>query len=181
MMARIHDTIRDILHMMCRAAGLTCVKEPLGLLPDNVIERPADLYITRWSLKGSPQTNHSVDLTCPLADSKWDSISLATKSERATVVGATGVASEIAKCNNVGTVPEQRARGNNLTMAARCKQQNIHFWPVALEGDGVASPGFLSFINNVCDAAQKLKGANRSTFKASICQIIFATDGRVPR
>jgi hypothetical protein len=165
-MARIHDTIRDLLHMMARAAGLTSVREPRGLLPDCEDERPADWFITGWSVPGVEESKHALDLTCPLADSGWDNLILAVKTERAMVVGSAGVNSEYKKSAKVGSQAEQRARGNAESMEARCKQQQIHFWPVALEGDGVATESFMSYFNAVCDAAQRLKGANRSTFKA---------------
>ena len=45
-MTRIHDTIRDLLHLMARSAGLMSIREPNGLLPDCQIERPADWFIT---------------------------------------------------------------------------------------------------------------------------------------
>ena len=51
-------------------------------------------------------------------------------------------------------------------MVQRCKTNNIHFWPVALEGDGVATNNFLSFFNHVCDAARIIKGVNRANFKS---------------
>ena len=51
-------------------------------------------------------------------------------------------------------------------MLQRCKDRNIHFWPIALEGDGVPTSNFTSYINHVCDAAVKLKGANRASFKS---------------
>jgi hypothetical protein len=165
-MARIHDTIRDFFFMMVRAAGLTAVKEPLGLLPDNPDDKPADIYITGWKIPGIEETNHAMDFTCPLSESMWDSITLEVKKERATVVGAMGMDAENRKRDNVGTPTEQRARGNTSTMIVRCRDQNIHFWPVALEGDGVATNSLMSFFNNVCDAAHKLKDVNRSTFKA---------------
>ena len=152
--------------MMARAAGLTSVKEPLGLLPDSVEERPGDWYITGWKIKGVKESNHAMELTLPLTDSQWDNLIADVKAERATMVGSTGYHSETKKRQKVGTAGEQRARGNDHTMTERCQQQNIHFWPVALEGDGVPTENFLSYINHVCDAAQKLKGVNRGTFKS---------------
>ena len=168
-MARIHDTVRDLLHTMARAAGLTSVKEPLGLLPDCADERPGDWYITGWKIKGVKQSNHAMDLALPLTDSQWDNLIADVKAERASMVGTTGYHSEMKKRQKVGAEEEQRARGNDHTMTERCQQQNIHFWPVALEGDGVPTENFLSYINHVCDAAQKLKGVNRGTFKSYFC------------
>jgi hypothetical protein len=165
-MARIHDTLRDILFMMCKAAGLTVVKEPLGLLGDNADEKPGDIYITGWNIKGCQQTSHAIDCTFPLVDSDFKHLSVEQKLTRSTVVGATAREFEERKRSMIGTAAEQRARGNADTMEKRCKAQNIHFWPVAMEGDGVPSDNFLGFINHVSDAAQKLKEANRATFKA---------------
>ena len=51
-------------------------------------------------------------------------------------------------------------------MTQRCHGHEVNFWPVALEGDGVPTRGFSQFLNNVCDAAIDLKGANRASFKA---------------
>ena len=165
-MTRIHDTIRDLLHLMATAAGLASVKEPLGLLRDNPDERPADWYINGWKTKSSRHTKHAMDLTLPLSDSAWDSLTNAVKHERATMVGATGRRAELTKKEKVGSVGEQTARGNDDTMNDRCERENIHFWPVALEGDGVPSESFMAYINDVCDAAQTLTGANRTTFKS---------------
>jgi hypothetical protein len=165
-MGRIHDTIKDLLHLMGRCAGLTSVKEPLGLLSDCQLDRPADWLISGWYIKGIEETTHAMDLTLPLTDSGWASLSLAVQKERAKTVGVTGDRAEQRKRDDVGTVAEQRARGNSDTMFARCKQRNIHFWPVALEGDGVPTANFISYINHVCDAAVKLTGANRASFKA---------------
>ena len=88
------------------------------------------------------------------------------KRERAGVVGSTGKRAEQSKCENVGTLPEQRARGNSDSKSKRCKDRGIHFWPIALEGDSVPTESFISYINHVCDAAVKLTGANRASFKS---------------
>ena len=165
-MIRVHDTIRDLLHMMARSAGLTSIKEPLGLLLDNYLERPADWLIKGWNIPGVQETDHAMDLTLPLTDSGWVNLTEAVRKERAHTVGATGVSSEQKKRDCVGSAEDQRARGNSDTMFERCKYRNIHFWPVALEGDGVPTENFISYLNHVCDAAVKFKGANRGSFKS---------------
>ena len=141
-MPRVHDTIRNLLATMCKAAGLACVKEPTSLLPDNVNDRSGDLYITGERVKGIEQTNHAIDLTCPLADSQWSTLTIPKRTKRATVVGMAGMEAENRKLNDRGSAFEQRARGNTDNMAQRCQANNIHFWPVPLEGDGVASEIF---------------------------------------
>jgi hypothetical protein len=151
---------------MTRAAGLAPAKEPKRLLPDNPEERPGDLFFPGWNAPGREETRIAVDFTCPLADSSWSTLTEAQKTARANVVGTAGKAAEDRKAGNIGTEEEQQARGNSLTMRERCELQNIHFWPIALEGDGVPSESFMSFFNHVCDTAHKLKGVNRSTFKS---------------
>jgi hypothetical protein len=90
----------------------------------------------------------------------------AQRVHRAGTVGVAGLAGEVAKSANTGTVADRLHRGNALTMTERCNRHEVHFWPVGLEGDGVPTRGFLHFITNVCDAAKDLKGANRASFKA---------------
>ena len=165
-MGRIHDSIRDLLHTMSRAAGLTSVREPGGLLSDCVFDRPGDWFVSGWHIKGVRETKHAIDLTLPLTDSGWATLSLEVQREHAGVVGSTGKHAEQKKRDNIGTLQEQRARGNSDTMMQRCKDRNIHFWPIALEGDGVPSENFISYINHVCDAAVRLTGANRASFKS---------------
>ena len=64
-----------------------------------------------------------------------------------------------------GDRADQEARGNNYSMLERCRRQNIHFWPVAIENDGCATGSFLAFFNNVCNAAKDLTDQNPSAFK----------------
>ena len=69
------------------------------------------------------------------------------------------------KRSHPGTAEAQEIRGDNLSMTERCRQQRIHFWPVAIEVDGAITPSFLRFFKNVCNAAKNLTGQNLSSFK----------------
>ena len=82
-MGRVHDTIRDLLHMMSRAAGFTSVKEPFGLLADSYHDRPADWLISGWHVPGISETTHAIDLTLPLTDSSWTTLNNDVQNERA--------------------------------------------------------------------------------------------------
>ena len=167
---RLHAANRPLLLYQsccsCKAAGLTVMSEPRGLLDDNIEERPADLYITGWRIDGTELLNHAVDVTTPLCDSMWAAATAVQRLERTSTVGSVGRAAEIRKCVNVGSAADQRARGNTRTMSERCRRNDIHFLPVALEGDGHASKNLVTFIKNVSDSAHQLKDANRATFKS---------------
>ena len=140
-------------------------REPHGLLSDNPEEKPADLLTEDWTIEGIANTRHAIDLTCPLSDSSWSSLTVADKAARANTMGVAGLAREDFKRTKVGDHTSQLLRDNDLTMTARCGLEGIHFWPVGLEGDGVPTLSFEKFFNNVCDAASQIKGLNRSSFK----------------
>ena len=86
-----------------------------------------------------------MDLTLPLTDSGWESLTMEVQGARAGIVGYTGEQKEQGKRDSIGTITDQRARGNSDTMEQRCRDRNIHFWPVALEGDGVPTSNFELF------------------------------------
>ena len=162
---RFHDHIRDVLGKMCLSAGLTVQKEPTGLLPAEPGTRPGDLYITDWTLEGTSQVNHAIDFTAPSVDGGWSSLTIAERNLRATRPGVAGRRAEEFKRSYSGTAEGRASRGDNLPMAERCRQQQIHFWPVAIEVDGAITPSFLRFFKNVCNAAKTLTGQNLSSFK----------------
>ena len=62
---KVHDTLRDLLILMCKAAGLTVRREPHGLLSDNPEEKPSDLLIKDWTIEGIANTRHAIGLMCP--------------------------------------------------------------------------------------------------------------------
>ena len=151
---------------MTKAAGLTTMREPRGLLADNPDERPADIFITGWRIPGTEFIKHAIDLTVPLPDSAFAYLPMAQQRQRAATIGVTGRHSETRKRDNTGSLTDQRQRGNSFTMKERCRLSGINFLPVALEGDGCASKTMMTFIKNVSDSAHHLKDANRSAFKS---------------
>ena len=162
---RFHDHIRDLLMKMCLAAGLTVQREPTHLLPAEPGIRPGDLYVSDWTLEGVLQVNHAIDFTAPSVDGGWSILTPAEKSLRATRPGVAAQRREEFKRSHPGTAEAQEIRGDNLSMTERCRQQRIHFWPVAIEVDGAITPSFLRFFKNVCNAAKNLTGQNLSSFK----------------
>ena len=150
---------------MCKSAGSTAVREPQGHLRDNSLHRPADIFVWDWKIEGIQESKHAIDFTSPLIDSNWYDISQANRLKRASTVGVLGRQKEQAKRDNVGTPGEQAERRNGNTMQERCRLEQIHFWPVALEGDGCASSGFMAFLNNVCNAAAENTDQDPIVFK----------------
>lgn len=150
---------------MCLAAGLTVQREPTHLLPAEPGIRPGDLYVSDWTLEGVLQVNHAIDFTAPSVDGGWSILTPAEKSLRATRPGVAAQRREEFKRSHPGTAEAQEIRGDNLSMTERCRQQRIHFWPVAIEVDGAITPSFLRFFKNVCNAAKTLTGQNLSSFK----------------
>ena len=122
---------------MCLAAGLTVQREPTHLLPAEPGIRPGDLYVSDWTLEGVLQVNHAIDFTAPSVDGGWSILTPAEKSLRATRPGVAAQRREEFKRSHPGTAEAQEIRGDNLSMTERCRQQRIHFWPVAIEVDGV--------------------------------------------
>jgi len=162
---RIHDLMRDEIVKMCKAAGLTAVREPAGLLRDNSQERPADIFIWDWKVEGVRESKFAIDFTCPLIDSNWGNLSQAVRSKRASTVGVLGREKEQAKRDKVGTPAEQAERRNGKTIQERCRLEHIHFLPVAIEGDGCTSSGFTAFLNNISNAAGENTEQDRIAFK----------------
>jgi hypothetical protein len=87
-------------------------------------------------------------------------LTIAEKNLRATRPGVAGRRAEEFKRSYSGTAGGRANRGDNLPMVERCRQQQIHFWPVAIEVDGAITPSFLRFFKNVCNAAKNLTGQN---------------------
>jgi len=123
----IHDVMRDDIVRMCKTAGLTVVREPQGLLRDNSLDRPADIFVWDWKIEGIQESKHAIDPTSPLIDSSWYDISQANRLKRASTVGILGRQKEQAKRDNVGTPGEQAERRNGNTMQERCRLGHIHF------------------------------------------------------
>jgi hypothetical protein len=69
-MMQVHDTMRDTCITMMRSAGLTISREPQGLLQNNNTDRPADAYIKNWPIDISKYTDHAIDFSFLLVDSK---------------------------------------------------------------------------------------------------------------
>jgi hypothetical protein len=109
--------------------------------------------------------NHAIDFTAPSVDGGWSSLTIAEKNLRATRPGVAARRAEEFKRGYSGTAEGRANRGDNLPMTERCRQQRIHFWPVAVEVDGAITPSFLRFFKNVCNAAKTLTGQNLSSFK----------------
>jgi hypothetical protein len=165
-MLRLHDCMRDTLIQMCQSAGLHTTREPRQLLRDSEHDRPADLYIQNWSIEGMRFRKHAVDLTFPLVDSRWESLSAAEKTLRAKRVGVTAETRANTKRNEVGSAAEQHERGNSATMTERCRTEDTHFWPIPVEGDGAVSNDFTKLIQNVSDAASEIMDHDRRAFQA---------------
>jgi hypothetical protein len=165
-MSRLHDSLRDNVINMCQAAGLHTTREPRQLLRDSEHDRPADLFIQNWSVEGLPYRKHAIDLTFPMAESRWDALPTAEKTRRAKRVGATAEARAATKRNEKGTAAEQRERQNSATMTERCRKEHIHFWPAPVEGDGAVSTDFTNFTQNVSDAASRIMGHDRKAFQS---------------
>ena len=142
---KVHNTMRDLLIVMTKAAGLTVRREPHGLLRDNKEEKPADPCIVDLTIDGIAHTRHAIDLTCPLSDSSWSSLTVAEKRARADKVGTAGLAREEHKKEKIGDHASQLLRDNDLTMEARCVSNHIHVWPIGLEGDGTPTLAFEQF------------------------------------
>ena len=162
---RFHDHLRDLLAKMCLSAGLTVQREPINLLPAEPGTRPGDLYITDWTIDGILQVNHAIDFTAPSVDAGWSRLTATEKNLRAAKPGVAAKRAEEFKRRYTGSAEGQANRGNNLSMTDRCRQQRIHFWPVAVELDGAITPSFLQLFNNVCNAAKNLTGQNLPSFK----------------
>jgi hypothetical protein len=161
-----HDKMRDELLSMCRSAGVPTIKEPTNLLPDEPLTRPGDLFIPCWTINDSVFTKHAIDFTAPSVDSAWETLSRPEKLRRTTTTGTMANFAVNSKLSNKGrTIQERALRGNSLSMASRCNQQRINFWPIALEKDGCPSSSFLAFLKNVCDAAGKFTDQNPTTFR----------------
>ena len=56
-MLKIHDGLRRETLKMVRSAGLTAVEEQQGLLQDNPLERPGDIFIINWEIKTGTNQN----------------------------------------------------------------------------------------------------------------------------
>jgi hypothetical protein len=132
------DTRRIISNVP--SAGIPTIKESPHLLPDEPLLRPGDLYIPCWSTNRSTLTKHAIEFTAPSADCRWDLSSASEKSRRSSTSGWQACSSVTSKLTNSGSSQDRLARGNNLPMVSRCKQQGINFWPIALEKDGCQSP-----------------------------------------
>ena len=163
---RIHDTMRDTMLNMVTSAGLTAYREPMNLLRDSDLERPADIFITNWRIEGIHLQRHAIDCSFPLVDSAWIHLSKAEQEKRATVTGWVANQKSLTKRNKVGSAQEQVARGNSATMQERCRLEGINYWPIPIEGDGACSTDFDAFLNNVSDAAEKIRGHDPKSFKA---------------
>ena len=157
--------MRDLLIVMTKAAGLPVRREPHDLLRDNKEEKPADLCIDDWTIGGIAHSRQAIDLTCPLSDSSWSSLTVAEKRARADNMGSAGLAREEYKKGKIGDHASRLLRDNDLTMEARCDIGHIRFWPIGLEGDGTPTLAFEQFFNNVCGAAVQIKNLNRQSFK----------------
>jgi hypothetical protein len=163
---RFHDHIRELHMKMYLAAGLTVQREPTHLLPAEPGIRPGDFYISDWTLEGVLQINHAIDFTAPSVDGGWSILTPAENNLRATRPGVAAQRREEFKRSHPGTAEAQEVRGDNLSMTERCRQQRIHFWPVAvIELDGAITPSFLRFFKNVCNAAKNLTRQNLPSFK----------------
>ncbi len=161
-----HDKMRDELLLMCRSAGIPTMKEPTNLLPDEPLTRPGDLFIPCWTINDSVFSKHAIDFTAPSVDASWETLSGPEKIRRTSTTGIMANSAVNSKLSNKGkTIQERALRGNSLSMASRCNQQRINFWPIALEKDGCPSSSFLALLNNVCDAAGKFTDRNPATFR----------------
>jgi hypothetical protein len=161
-----HDKMRDELLSMCRSAGIPTIKEPTDLLPDEPKQRPGDLCIPCWTINDSIFTKHAIDFTAPHVDAAWEPLSAPEKLRRTSTTGTMANFAVNSKLSNKGkTIHERALRGNSLSMASRCNQQIINFWPIALEKDGCPSSSFLAFLKNVCDAAGKFTDQNPAFFR----------------
>jgi hypothetical protein len=156
---QFHNKMRDELILLCRSAGIPTLKEPLNLIPDDPFLRPGDLYIPHWTLDGQIHSRHAIDFTAPSIDRTWDSISLLEKDRRSSTAGVMASLAVKDKLAHKGIPPDNR------TIFSRCHQQNIHYWPIALEKDGCSSSSFRAFFKNVCDAAGKFSGQNTAAFR----------------
>jgi hypothetical protein len=171
-MLKIHDRLRRETLKMVRSAGLTAVEEQLGLLPDNPLERPGDIFIINWEIKTGTNKNkdirifskHAIDLSFPLVDSNWQSNSNHLQQRIGSTVGIIANKKTKMKLNNTGTQMEKTMRTNSLTMQQRCAAENINYWPIPIEGDGQTSNSFDSFLNKVSDHAAT-EGHNSQCFK----------------
>ena len=85
---------------------------------DNPEEKPADLLFEDWTIEGIANTRHAIDLTCPLSDSSWSSLTVADEAARANTMGVAGLAREEFKRTKVGDHTSQLLRDNDLTMRA---------------------------------------------------------------
>ena len=81
------------------------------------------------------------------------------KDRRSSTAGVMASCAVKAKLAHKGIPPDNR------TIFSRCHQQNIHYWPIALEKDGCSSSSFRAFFKNVCDAAGKFSGQNTAAFR----------------
>ena len=160
-----HNNMRDELFLMCRSAGIPTIKEPENLLPDEPLQRPGDIYFPCWSTNSSTLTKHAIDFTAPSADASWDTLPIVQQLLRSSTSGSTASASITRKLTNKGSRTERIARGNDLSMEARCNRQGINFWPIALEKDGCPSSSFLAFLKNVFDTAGKFTDQNPISFR----------------
>jgi hypothetical protein len=123
-----HDKMRDELLLMCRAAGIPTLKETTNLLPDEPQLRPGDLFIPCWTINDSIFTKHAIDFTAPSVDNAWDSLSTPEQLRRSSTAGTMANIAVKSKLSNKGKTLQERAiRGNSLTMASRCNQQQINF------------------------------------------------------
>jgi hypothetical protein len=171
-MLKIHDGLRRETLKMVRSAGLTAVEEQQGLLQDNPLERPGDIFIINWEIKTGTNQNkdirifskHAIDLSFPLVDSNWQSNSNHLQQKIGSTVGIIANKKTKKKLNNTGTQMEKNMRGNSLTMQQRCAAENINYWPIPIEGDGQTSNSFDSFLNKVSDHATT-EGHNSQCFK----------------
>ena len=171
-MLKIHDGLRREFLKMVRSAGLTAVEEQPGLLQDNPLERPGDIFIVNWEIKTGTNKNkdlrifskHAIDLSFPLVDSNWQSNSNLLQQKLGATVGIIANKKTKMKLTNTGTQAEKNMRGNSLTMQQRCAAENVNYWPVPIEGDGQTSKSFDSFLNKVSDYASS-EGHNSQCFK----------------
>ena len=162
---KIHDSLRDLGIEMLRSAGLVVQREPMGLLPDALEDRPADALVRNWDPPISKFRDHAIDFTFPLVDSKFSHLSAQEQARRQSTCGVLAGNKTSEKLSNRLGIEAQNRRGNNLTMSERCARQHIHYWPAPVEGDGAESDQFTHLLKLAGSAAGELRGHDVAVFR----------------
>jgi hypothetical protein len=144
------------------STGLSVRKKPKRLLPDGPDIRSGDLFVCDWAFDGIQHITRALDFTAPMPGGGYRGLDRAKKDGRSLKVGVLAVEKEQGKRDSPGEPKVQAKRGNIYTMQGRYRRAQVHFWLIAIEGDGHCPDSFLTFFTSV---GKELTEQNSRAFK----------------